>query len=56
MFNLETMQRQKPFEVDLVIDDQPVSMEIDTRAFLSFLLKLGKTFGQTDACNLPVLD
>jgi len=37
MFNLETMQRQKPFEVELVIDDQPVSMEIDTGASLSII-------------------
>ena len=37
MLNLETEQRQKLFEVEMVIDDQPVSMEIDTGASLSII-------------------
>ena len=36
--NLETEQRQKLFEVELVIDGQPGSMKIDTGASAAFKL------------------
>ena len=55
--NLETEQRQKLFEVELVIDGQPGSMKIYTGASLSIIsAETCKTFGETDACNLAVLD
>ena len=37
MFSLESEQRQKPFEVDMVVDGQSLFMEIDTGASLSIV-------------------
>ncbi len=35
LFSMETSRRQPPFEVELMVDGQSLTMEIDTGAFLS---------------------